>query len=103
MRIGAAIGDFDSTSGCWFVVALARTRPAQHLAGTKDFSAEVDSFTALFADHALAFVSRKFLRRQFDRHPLGGEQIFVGNFAIGEHLLLVLVGNFWMQLASHGL
>ncbi len=52
------------------------------------------------ADHAFAFVSGKFFRRQFDFHPLRGEQIVVGDFAVGQHLLLVLVFDFRMHLAS---
>ena len=37
---------------------------------------------------------------KFDLYPLGREEIIVGHFAIGEHLLLVLVFDFRMHLSA---
>ncbi len=68
-----------------------------------DFSAEVDAFAAGFTYHALPFVSGKFFGRQFDFDPLRGEQIVICDFAVGQHLLLILVCDFRMHLASQGL
>src|SRR5580698_2876784 len=76
---------------------------AQYLSFAPHFSAKVNSFTTRFANHSLAFVSGEFLGRQIYFHPLRGEKVVLGDFAVGQHLLLVLVGNLGVQLASQGL
>ena len=40
---------------------------------------------------------------KFDFHPLRREKVVVGDFAIGQHLLLILVRDFRMHLASQSL
>src|SRR5579872_4103091 len=73
---------------------------AQYLSFAPYFSAEVDSLAACLTHHSFAFVSWEFFRRQIDFYPLRDEKIVVGNFAVGQHLLLVLVGDLGMHLAS---
>jgi hypothetical protein len=51
---------------------------------------EVDAFAAAGAGYAFAFVAGKFTRGKRDADPLGGEEVFVGEFAVGLHLLRVL-------------
>jgi hypothetical protein len=46
-----------------------------------------------FADNTFAFISGKFFRGQIDFHPLRGEKIVVGHFAISQHLLLFLYSS----------
>lgn len=50
---------------------------------------EVDAFAAAGAGEALAFVAGKLTGGKWDAHPLFAEEIFVGQFAIGTHLLRV--------------
>src|SRR5450631_3980896 len=84
----------------WLVVTFPSARTAENLFLAANFAAEVDAFSAGFAGYALAFVSRKLFWWQFDLHPLHREKVVVGYFAVGQHLLLVLVCNLRMHLAS---
>src|SRR6266498_2739403 len=87
-------------SAFWkLVVRFPSAAPAQHFSIVVQLSAEIDSFAADFACNPLTLVSRKLFRRQFDFHPLRGEEIFIRHLAVGEHLLLILVVNLWMHLA----
>src|ERR1700687_408654 len=81
------------------VVAFSGASTAQNFSIPPYFSVEINSLPAGLAHDALAFVSGELFRRQFDFHPLRREQIIVGDFAVGQHLLLVLVSDFGMHLA----
>ncbi len=62
---------------------------------------EVDSFAAGVAGGAGAFVAGKFVGWEGDADPRGGEQVGVGEFAVGAHLLGVFV-EFGVEGAGEG-
>ena len=55
-----------------------------------DEAIEVDAFAAAGAGYALAFVAGEFAGREGDTNPFGGEELVVGELAVGLHLLRVL-------------
>jgi len=62
---------------------------AEALAVAVDEAVEVDAFVAAVAGDALAFEAGEFVGRERDADPLGAEEIFVGEVAVGFHLLRV--------------
>ena len=62
-----------------------------------NFALEVDALAANFTHYSFAFVAGKFFGRQINFYPLQREKIIIRDFAVGEHLLLILVGDFWMH------
>jgi hypothetical protein len=52
-----------------------------------DEAVEVDAFAATGAGYALAFVAGELAWRERDADPLGGEELVVGELAVGLHLL----------------
>ncbi len=62
-----------------------------------NLAAEVDAFAAAVAHDASGLVSRQFFGGEDDLHPLVGEEVAFREFAIGGHLLRVLVLYLRMQ------
>jgi hypothetical protein len=62
---------------------------AEALACVVDEAVEVDAFAAAGAGYALAFEAGEFAGWERDADPLGGEEVGVGELAIGLHLLRV--------------
>lgn len=60
----------------------------------------VDAFSADGAGDALAFVAGEFARVERYRDPLLGEEVGVGEFSVGGHLLLVFVFDFGVEPAG---
>ena len=54
-----------------------------------DEAIEVDAFAAMGAGDALAFVAGELAGWERDSDPGGGEEVFVGEFAVGLHLLRI--------------
>src|SRR5205814_7897035 len=61
---------------------------AEDFAVPMDFAVVVDAFTADLAGDAGGFVAGHLARMEGDCDPLFAEEVFVGEFAVGEHLLL---------------
>src|SRR5947209_10939949 len=61
---------------------------------------EVDTLAAFGADDASGLVAREVFRANVHAHPLVGEELVIGEFAIGCHLLAVLVRDLRMKRAS---
>jgi hypothetical protein len=68
--------------------------------GALDLAVIVDAFTAAGADDAGGFVAGHLAGMQGDADPLLGEEVGVGQFAVGEHLLLVLVFDVGIEVAG---
>ncbi len=66
------------------------------------FAVVVDAFAALGAGDAGGFVAGHLAGVEGDADPLFGEEIGVGEFAVGEHLLFVLVLDVGVELAGAG-
>src|SRR3954467_11540256 len=81
------------------VVAFAGAGAAESLAVAVNLFLEVDAFATVSAHNAFALVTRQFLGRYLDLHPLYVEQITLGHLAIGKHLLLIFAFDFRMHLA----
>ena len=62
---------------------------AEALVVALDEAVEVDAFAAAGAGDALAFVAGEFAGWERDADPGGGEKVFVGELAVGLHLLCV--------------
>ena len=62
---------------------------AEALAVAVDEAVEVDAFAAAGAGYALAFVAGEFAGRERDADPGFGEEVGVGELAVGLHLLRV--------------
>jgi hypothetical protein len=60
----------------------------------------VDAFTTLRAGDAGGFVAGHLARVDGDGNPLFAAEVFVGEFAVGEHLLLVLVFDVRVEVAG---
>jgi len=82
------------------VVTLSGAGLAQGLPLAPHFPPKIDSLAALLAGDSFSLVSGKFFRREIDFHPLCCEQVVIRHFAVGEHLLLILVFDFGMELAG---
>jgi hypothetical protein len=67
-----------------------------------DEAIEVDAFAAAGAGYALAFVAGEFAGRERDADPLGGEELVVGELAVGFHLLRVFF-EIGVEFAGAGL
>ena len=63
---------------------------AEALVVAVDEAVEVDAFVAAIAGDAGAFVAGKLAGGERDADPLGAEEVFVWEFAVGLHLLRVL-------------
>src|SRR5947209_17528624 len=61
---------------------------------------EVDALAAFGADDAYGLVAGKVFGANVHAHPLVGEELVVGEFAIGCHLLVVLVRDLGVKRAS---
>jgi hypothetical protein len=94
-----AVSDVAAHSG-GLVVTFAGAGAAEGLTAADDFPLEIDSFAADSAEGAGLFVAGEVFGAELDADPLGGEKLVVGQFSIGHHLLLVLVFDFGMELAS---
>lgn len=75
---------------------------AEALVVDRDEAVEVDAFVAEVAGEALAFVAGELAGRKCDADPLLGEEVGVGEFAVGEHLLRVLF-EVGVELGGEGL
>jgi hypothetical protein len=64
---------------------------AETLVVAVDEAIEVDAFVAAVAEGARAFEAGEFAGGKRDADPLGGEEVFVGEVAVGLHLLGVFV------------
>lgn len=73
---------------------------AQDFLIAKNVAVVIDAFSAEGALDALTFIAGKFLRVEMDADPFFCEEDVVGKFAVGEHLLAILVFDFRMQLAG---
>src|SRR6185437_6497739 len=73
---------------------------AEALSVSFDEAVVVDAFTALCTGEAVAFVAGEFLWRQGDADPFLGEEVGIGHFAVGEHLLPVFVVDIGVQGAG---
>ena len=62
---------------------------AETLAIAFDEAIEVDAFAAAGAGYAFAFVAGEFAGGKGDADPFGGEELVVGELAVGLHLLCV--------------
>src|SRR5579864_8509399 len=85
------------------VIPLTGTGAADSLSSKFDLATKIDSFTALRADDPLTFIARKLFRRQLHVDWLGLEELVIGHFSIGQHLLLVLAFNFRVHAFGQGL
>ncbi len=65
-----------------------------------DFAVVVDAFAAAVAGDAGGFVAGHLAGVEGDADPLFGEEVGVGEFAVGEHLLLVLVFDVRVEFAG---
>jgi hypothetical protein len=78
-----------------------RAGPAQRASvGLADFAAVIYPFTALAAYDSRAGMSGSVHLAQADLHNVDCKQLFVGRFAIGEHLACFLVVDLRMTLVS---
>src|SRR5690242_19499887 len=84
------------------VIAFPGTGAADGLGAEFDFTAKIDSFTALRTDNPLTFIAGKLFRWEFHVHGLRLKELFVGHLTIGQHLLLVLVFNFRVHAFGQG-
>ncbi len=73
---------------------------AESLSVAKSFAIVVDAFATLRAGDAGGFVAGHLARMDRDGNPLFAEEIFVGEFAVGEHLLLVFVFDVRVEVAG---
>ena len=73
---------------------------AEDLAVDFDLAVVVDALAAAGAGDASGFVAGEFAGVHGDVDPLLGEELFVGEFAVGEHLLLVLVFDLRIEIAG---
>ena len=64
------------------------------------FAVVVDAFAALRTDDAGGFVAGHLAGVERNADPLFAEEVGVGKFAVGEHLLLVLVFDVWVEFAG---
>ncbi len=64
---------------------------AEAFAVALDEAIEVDAFAAAGAGYALAFEAGKLAGREWDADPLGGEELVVGELAVGLHLLRIFI------------
>jgi hypothetical protein len=67
-----------------------------------DEAVEVDAFAATGAGYTLTFVAGKFAGGKRDADPLGGEELVVGEIAVGLHLLRVFF-EVGVEVAGAGL
>jgi hypothetical protein len=63
-------------------------------------AAKVHALPASFTNNALRFVAWKFRRINRHLHFLHSEELSIGEFAIGQHLLLALALNLRIKLSS---
>jgi hypothetical protein len=73
---------------------------AENFSVAKSFAVVVDAFAALRAGDAGGLVAGHLARVDGDGNPLFAEQVFVGEFAVGEHLLLVFVFDMRVEVAG---
>ena len=73
---------------------------AEDFSVAMDFAVVVDAFAADFAGDAGGFVAGHLAGVDGDGDPLFAEEICVGEFAVGEHLLLVLVFDVGVEVAG---
>ncbi len=73
---------------------------AEDFFGVVDFAIVIDSFAAEFADDASGFVAGHLAGVDRDGNPLFMEEVGVGEFAVGEHLLLVFVFDVGIEVAG---
>src|SRR5262249_30085091 len=79
-----------------FIVTFAGTGAAKNLGAPSHFALEINAFPALRAHDSLTLIAGKLLGRKFDMHGLRVKEFFVRHFTVGEHLLLVFVGDLRM-------
>ena len=72
---------------------------AEDLFVAADLAVVVDAFAALGAGDAGGFVAGHLARVDGDGDPLFAEEVGVGEFAVGEHLLLIFVFDVWVEIA----
>jgi hypothetical protein len=75
---------------------------AEALALLFNEAVEVDAFAAAGAGYSLTFVAGEFAGGKRDADPCGGEEVVVGEVAVGLHLLRVFV-EVGVELAGAGL
>jgi len=73
---------------------------AEDFAVAMDFAIVVDAFAAEFAADAGGFVPRHLAGVDGDCDPLFAEEVFIREFAVGEHLLLVFVFDVGVEVAG---
>ena len=73
---------------------------AESLVVASDFAVVVDAFSALVAGDAGGFVAGHLAGVEGNLDPLFGEEVFDGQLAVGEHLLLILVGYVRVKVAG---
>jgi len=83
---GAPLGEGLVVAGFWGGAGFA-----ENFFVAMDLAVVVDAFSALFAGDAGGFVAGHLAGVEGDGDPLFAEEVFVGEFAVGEHLLLIFV------------
>jgi hypothetical protein len=73
---------------------------AEDFAVASNLAIVVDAFAALGAGDAGGFVAGHLAGMNEDCDPLFAEEIFVGEFAVGEHLLLIFILDVWVKIAG---
>jgi len=73
---------------------------AENLAVAMDFAIVVDAFTADLTGDASGFVAGHLARVDRNCDPLFAEEVRDGEFAVGEHLLLILVFDVGIEVAG---
>ena len=101
---GACVRD-KPCSGCALNPRLAGNsfpprKRGKELSFATNFSAEVDSFAACLAHNRSPLYPGNSSGGKIDLHPLRGEQIVISHFAIGQHLLLILILDLGMHFAG---
>lgn len=103
---GASGDRFDQINLCGrcygLVIAVLRecAALAEYLAVAGDVPVVVDALAAQGADDALGFITRHLAGVERNGDPLVAEEFGIGQFAVGEHLLLVLLLNMRIEFSG---